>query len=153
MGSRTRFRCAGKSDASSDKDLPKELERVIVQRYAPACVAVKENGEALYFLGQISRYLVTPAGSPENNVIHMAREGLRLPLLTSLHRAVTSHERIVQKQLSVQEDGRTSHVDPTVEPLADSDYANLYMIVVEEVLPDSKRSAPPTEIGAEETIR
>jgi len=57
---------------------------MILQRFGPACVTVKENGDAVYFSGRISRYLEQPAGSPETNVVHMAREGLGTPIRTAL---------------------------------------------------------------------
>jgi PAS domain S-box-containing protein len=143
----------GKQPDVDERSLPKELERVILQRYAPACVVVKENGEAVYFSGQISRYLQQPAGSPENNVINMAREGLRTPLRTSLHRAATSRERTIQKQVSIQVNGDLSYVDITVEPLPDFEAANLYMIVLEEAPAGPQQSDVPAATAAEETIR
>lgn len=77
----------------------KQLERIILQRYRPACVAVQENGDAVYFSGRIGRYLEPATGSPNSNVINMAREGLRVPLRTALHKAVTTRERVLQKEI------------------------------------------------------
>jgi len=48
-----------------DRNLPKQLERIILQQYGPACVLVKENGDAVYFSGRINRYLAQPTGIPE----------------------------------------------------------------------------------------
>ncbi len=124
----------GKQQPQHDeRNLPKQLERIILEQYGPACVIVKENGQAVYFSGRISRYLQHPAGSPETNVLNMAREGLRIPLRTSLHKTVTARERVVQKQISVQTNGSVSQVDLTVEPLAGFQDANLYMILLQEV--------------------
>ena len=136
-------------------NLPKQLERVILKRHGPACVIVKENGDAVYFSGPISRYLEQPTGSPDTNVVSMAREGIRMPLRTALHRAVTAHERAVQKQVSVQVNGGLSRVDLTVEPLTEFPDANLYMIVLEEAPSGSPEPAgsPASDIGSEEVIR
>jgi two-component system CheB/CheR fusion protein len=73
----------GKTVEGEDRNLPKQLERVILKRRGPACVIVKENGDAVYFSGSVSRYLEQPAGTPEANVVNMAREGIRMPLRTS----------------------------------------------------------------------
>jgi two-component system, chemotaxis family, CheB/CheR fusion protein len=143
----------GKQPEADELNLPKKLERIILERYAPACIIVKDKGAAVYFSGQISRYLQHPAGSPETNVINMAREGLRLPLRTSLHRAATFHQRVVQKQVSVQVNDETRHVDLTVEPLPDFQDENLYMIVLEEVAPGPQQDDVPADAGSEETIR
>src|SRR6266852_8428500 len=137
-----------------ERNLPKQLERIILQRFGPACVLVKENGDAVYFSGRISRYLEQPPGGPDANVLHMAREGLGIPLRTCLHRAVTARARAVQKQVSVQTEGGVSHVDLTVEPLAEFRDADLYVIVLAEAV--SVSSPPPSGepasgTGAEET--
>ena len=76
-----------------ERNLAKRLERIILQRFRPACVTVKENGDAVYFSGPVSRYLEQPTGSPDTNVVNMAREGLRGPLRSVLHRAASSHEK------------------------------------------------------------
>jgi two-component system CheB/CheR fusion protein len=69
---------------AEERDLSKRLERIILQRYRPACVTVKENGDAVYFSGRINDYLEQPTGSPDVNVVNMAREGLRIPLRMAL---------------------------------------------------------------------
>ena len=127
-----------------------------MQRYTPACVIVKENGDAVYFSGQISQYLEQPSGSPDANVINMARKGIRIPLRTSLHRAVSARERAGQKHVLVQTNAGVSQVDLTVEPLSELHDANLYMIVFEEVAPASsprEGKAPASDPGSEDTIR
>src|SRR5258705_6756081 len=84
----------GKQAEEDERNLPKQLERIILQRFRPACVTVKENGDAVYFSGPISSYLQQPAGSPDANVVNMAREGFRIPLRSALHRAATSREPV-----------------------------------------------------------
>jgi two-component system CheB/CheR fusion protein len=143
----------GNQPEADERNLPKELERIIVQRYAPACVVVEETGKAVYFSGKISRYLQHPAGSPETNLINMACEGLRLPLRTSLHRAATTDQRVFQEQISVQVNEKTTHVDLTVEPLAGFRDSNLYMIVLEEVSSGPQHNEAPADAGSQETIR
>ena len=146
----------GKRPDAEERNLPKQLERIILERYRPACVTVKENGEAIYFSGRTSRYLEQPTGSPDANVINMAREGLRIPLRTALHRAVSARERVVQKQIPVQTNGTVSQVDLTVEPLAEFRSANLYMIVFEDAHPvqgSQPSTAPAADANSEEAIR
>jgi two-component system, chemotaxis family, CheB/CheR fusion protein len=142
-------------EAAEERDLPKRLERIILQRYRPACVTVKENGDAVYFSGGLGRYLEHPIGSPDVNLVNMARDGLRIPLRTALYKAVTARERVVQKQISVQTNGTVSLVDLTVEPIREFQAANLYMVVFEDA-PQSAgppQAAPAADANAEETIR
>jgi two-component system CheB/CheR fusion protein len=137
-----------------ERNLAKQLERLVLERYGPACVIVKENGDAVYFSARVSRYLQQPSDSPETNVINMARAGLRIPLRTSLHKAVTSRERVVQKQISVQTNGAVSLIDIAVEPLT-AFQAGLYLIMFEEAAPGLAQpdDAPAFNPNAEETIR
>jgi len=121
--------------AGDEQSLPKQIERIILQRYRPACVTVRENGDAVYFSGPIGRYLEPATGSPDANVMNMAHEGLRIPLRTALHKAVTARERVIQKQIQVQTNGGVSSVDLTVEPLADLRAASLYMVLFEDAPP------------------
>jgi two-component system CheB/CheR fusion protein len=141
---------------SEERELSRRLERVILQRYRPACVAVKENGDAVYFSGRLSRYLEQPTGSPDANVVNMAREGLRVPLRAALHRAVATRERVVHKLVSVQTNGSLSQVDITVEPILEFQAANLYMIVFEDAAPATMPplgNATVSDAGSGEAIR
>ncbi|MDP9054679.1 MAG: PAS domain-containing protein, partial [Acidobacteriota bacterium] len=138
-----------------EEGLSKRLERIILQRYRPACVTVKENGDAVYFSGRLNDYLEHPTGNPDINVVNLAREGLRIPLRAALHRAATTRTRIVQKQISVQRNGGFSQVDLTVEPIAEFNTANLYMVVFEDTASSAppQPAAPPADADSEETIR
>lgn len=141
-------------EPAEERDLPKRLERIILLRYRPACVTVKENGDAVYFSGRLDRYLDHPTGSPDFNLVNMAREGLRIPLRTALHRAVTARERVVQKQISVQTNGTVCQVDLTVEPIAELQSANLYMVLFEDAVSSAgPPQAAPADVNAGEAIR
>jgi two-component system CheB/CheR fusion protein len=142
----------GGVQAEAEPNISKQLERIILQRYRPACVTVKENGDAVFFSGGIGRYLEPALGMPSVNVISMAREGLRIPLRTALYKAVTTRERVVQ-QVPVQTNGSTTQIDLTVEPIAEFAAANLFMIVFEDVAPAASMPREPFDAKAEETIR
>jgi two-component system CheB/CheR fusion protein len=137
-----------------EQSVSKQLERIILRRYRPSCAAVRENGDAVFFSGGIGRYLEPAVGSPDSNVISMARDGLRVPLRTALYRAVAGHERILEQQIVYQANGVTTHVDLTVEPIAEFQSPGLYMIVFEDVSPaPGAMPRPPFDSGSEETIR
>ncbi|MBY0502794.1 MAG: hypothetical protein K2X03_02725 [Bryobacteraceae bacterium] len=128
FGSAGRLSQVAKKDQEADaSELPKQLQRLILEQYGPACVIVKETGEAVYFAGKISRYLRHPAGSPEANVIQMAREGLQIPLRTTFHRAVTGRERDAKAGAGADErpleprqfDGGPDHGIRGLTPLSD----------------------------------
>ena len=76
----------------------------------------------------------------------MAREGLRLPLRTALHQAVTRGQRVVDEQVSVQTDGGiqpiTLVVQPLTEPGAD---VTVYLVIFQDVGPARDAAHTATE--------
>jgi len=56
------------------------IRALLLARYAPAAVLVNRDCQTLYFHGQTDDYLVHPAGEPTDDLLAMAREGLRLKL-------------------------------------------------------------------------
>jgi two-component system, chemotaxis family, CheB/CheR fusion protein len=77
-------------------------------------------------------------------------------LRTALHHAATTHERAIQKDVSVQTNGGVSSVDITVEPLREFQPANLYMIVFEDAVSGrttQRGEMPPVDASSEEMIR
>jgi two-component system CheB/CheR fusion protein len=152
----SRPREAGAALGDGGQQLPKQLEGLILRRYRPACVAVQENGDAVYFSGPVGRYLEPATGAPDANVINMARGGLRVPLRTALFQAATTRERVVQHQVEVRTDGHTTLIDLTVEPIIELSAAKLFMVLFEEVARTAAASTAPRlsfDANAEETIR
>jgi two-component system CheB/CheR fusion protein len=112
------------------------LERTILEHYAPACAICTARGEAVYFGNRTGRYLEPPAGVPNVNLINMARIGLRLPLRTALHRAVTTQQRTVQERVQVHINGGVQPITLVVEPLSGfDDNVPLYMVLFQDVGP------------------
>lgn len=134
-----------------ERTIPKRLENLILQHFTPACAVVRENGEAVYFSGRISIFVDHPPGRPDNNLLNIAREGLRVPLRTSLHRAVTTHERVEEKRIPVQMNGSVTEVDFSVEPLAE--FAdNLFIVVLNPAAPSDEGEKQARDTTADATI-
>jgi two-component system CheB/CheR fusion protein len=70
-------------------------ERLLLDRYAPACVLVDRTGQILYTHGPTRRYLELPQGAPNLNILEMARGGLRSALTMLM-----SREKIGKKRTS-----------------------------------------------------
>ena len=103
---------------------------------------ITAQGEAVYFSGRTGRYLEPPTGTPNVNVLNMARDGLRLPLRTALHQAVTTHQRVVQEQVPVQTNGDVQPITLVVQPLTEpGDDVPLYLVIFQDVGP-AESTAP-----------
>jgi two-component system CheB/CheR fusion protein len=146
----------GKQLATEDLHWSRRLERIILRRYTPACVVVNESGDALYFSGGISRFLEQPMGSPDTNVVNMAGEDLRIPLRAALHKAFSTRERVVQRQLQVEGNSAAVYVDLSVEPLTEIKDTVLFMVMITDSPPDAGTPAgdkPALDASSEEVIR
>src|SRR3984957_15016568 len=99
-GSRLRAR-PGPAAPSRQIELAEFCRRVVLEAYGPAAVLINRKLECLYFHGPIDRYLKVVSGRPVNDVVAMAREGVRTKLRSAVQRALHENVRVVMP------DGRT----------------------------------------------
>src|SRR5207244_1266437 len=59
--------------------------RLLLEQFAPPAVLINHKYEILYFFGPTDRYLAVPAGEPTQDLMMMAREGLRIKLRSAIH--------------------------------------------------------------------
>jgi len=95
--------------------------KAIVDRFAPPSVLVDNSGNILHVAGRTGRYLETPSGPPSNNILDMAREGLRIELSSALRLAKTRKEHVVLNKVKVRVNGARQliklHVFPLDKPM------------------------------------
>lgn len=112
------------------EDLMRIMQRIVLDEFAPKSVIVGEDGKILCASADMDKYLTVGTGSFQNNIIKMARPGLRIGLRSSLQEAITKRRRIVHDDLSVRIDGKLQRVMLTVQPMpqvGESD--ELFMVV------------------------
>ena len=81
-------------------------EQALLQEIDPAAVLVDNHGNILYLHGRTGMYLEpTPGEAGVNNILKMAREGLKLDLTTRLHKAVTHKTTVYCPGLKVKTNG------------------------------------------------
>lgn len=131
---------ASPSDTASN--LRHMTERAILRRYAPACAVVNERGDLYYTLGRTGFYLEPPEGEMSTNILHMAREGLRLPLTSALRHFITRQQEVMLKSVQVQTNGDTRRINLVLQPL---EQRGLLLIIFEEV-PAALPTVDPEEL-------
>ncbi|MBP2641956.1 MAG: cheBR [Firmicutes bacterium] len=124
--------------ASTIKPSLRELTEQALLRIAPASVLVNVKGDILYLHGRTGMYLEPAAGEAGiNNILKMAREGLRLELTTALRKAVKTNEVVNRPGLRVKTNGDFSTVNLTVCPVeadpATTLQSPLYLVILEKV--------------------
>ncbi|WP_296444081.1 CheR family methyltransferase [Rhodoferax sp. UBA5149] len=128
-------------------------ENALLQQMAPVGALVNGQGDIVYLHGRSGQYLELPAGEAGiNNILKMAREGLRRELATALHKAVGTRETVHFYSLRVKTNGHFSKVNLTVCPVtagtAATPEAPLYLVILEEASPVAQQATLPTVVGA-----
>ncbi|MFH1135107.1 MAG: chemotaxis protein CheB [Pseudomonadota bacterium] len=132
-------------------------EQALLEQVVQAGALVDGHGDILYLHGRSGMYLEpTPGEAGINNILKMAREGLRPDLAMALHQAAGTKEIVRCPGLRVKTNGDFAAVDLTVRPVTADQDANpgtpLYLVVLEEARPlDHEHAGLPADLlaGAE----
>ena len=133
-------RAAGKTADAGILSLRELTEQALLQQVAPAGVLVTGQGDILYLHGRTGLFLEpAPGKAGVNNILKMAREGLRRELTTALRKAASDKEIVRYPGLRVKTNGDFTTVNLTVRPVAAgpaaTTEASLYLVILEEAPP------------------
>lgn len=140
-------RVAGRTVAPVKLPLRELTEQALFQHVALAGALVNRKGDILYLHGRTGMYLELAAGEVGiNNILKLAREGLRRELTTALHKAADAQEIVRRPALRVKTNGHFTTVDLTIRPVPTVAGATpatlLYLVILEEA---SSGEAVPDE--------
>ena len=112
-------------------------EKALLQQYDPVGVMVDERGDIFYLYGRSGLYLEpSPGETGVNNILKMAREGLRQELTIALHKAVACKETVRHPGLQVKTNGDFTWVHLTVRPVTSYSVTSLspalFLVVLEK---------------------
>jgi two-component system CheB/CheR fusion protein len=133
----------------------KEFDRRLLAQYVPATVFVNDDMEIIHTRGNVGGYLKIAPGRASLNILKMAREGLLLELRNALDRAKKENAAVRKQNVQIKngrgDDDREGGVETArrvsfeVLPLRMRNLKEFYfMIVFQEVPPDTARKAPRT---------
>lgn len=143
---------AGKIVDTGKLSLRELTEQALLRQIAPTGALVKSNGDILYLHGRTGMYLEPAQGETTvNNILNMAREGLRRELTIGLNKAVTGRKVVMHPGLLVRTNGDFTAVNLTICPLtsrsvpvcdaqdqknesADPAASMLFLVILEEAL-------------------
>ena len=137
-------------------ELRKLTEQTLLQQVAPPSALINEQGDILYLHGRTGMFLeLAPGVSGINNILKMAREGLRPGLVAALHKAVETRQVTYSPGLNVKTNGHYTMMNLTVLPITTGSvttHSSLYLITLDEVPQNSPqliRQAVTDELGAD----
>jgi two-component system CheB/CheR fusion protein len=121
---------------AGQKALISAVERTLFASFMPAYVVVNDHFDLIYSSARTGKYLELPAGTPNANVLNMARKGLRLELQAALSKAIQTRARVVQDDVTLGTDGGTLVIRLIVQPLEfSSEEDKLFLVVFEDAGP------------------
>ena len=136
--------------APSAKQSLRELtEQALLQQLAPVAALVNGQGDILYLHGRTGLYLeLAPGEAGINNILKMAREGLRRDLTIALHKAARTAEIVQCPDLRVKTNGHFTTVNLSIYPLATDAAAPsgalLYLVILAEAHIDLEQATEVT---------
>ena len=135
----------GKVAAQPKLSLRELTEQTLLTQLSPVAALVNGQGDILYLHGRTGLYLEPTEGNAGiNNILKMAREGLRPELTKALHRAVLAKEKVKCTGLRVKTNGHFTQVNLSVCPVTSSSGSlletPLFLVMLEEG-PDSAVAA------------
>jgi two-component system CheB/CheR fusion protein len=123
-------------------------EKALLQQLAPVGALVNNHGDILYLYGRTGLYLEpAPGEAGVNNILKMAREGLRYELTKALRKSAMSKEIVRYPNLRIKTNGDSIKVNLTVRPVAAQPELaeevgpnamaeeSLYLVILEQVPP------------------
>jgi two-component system CheB/CheR fusion protein len=128
-------------------------EQTLLQQLALAAALVNSQGDILYLHGRAGTYLEPAPGEASiNNILKMAREGLRRDLTVSLHKAAASRETVRVPDVRVKTNGHFTQVDLSVCPVLAGPAAALasplFLVVLEQAPGNPSAIVPPSFLPA-----
>ncbi|MEG3844924.1 chemotaxis protein CheB, partial [Microcoleus sp. herbarium14] len=118
------------AESWNEREMEKEADRIVWNKYAPVGVVININSEILQFRGQTSAYLEPAPGRASLNLLKMAKKGLRVELRTAIQQAKKQQLPIECTGVQITEGDRQRQVRINVIPFQAGSVAKDYFLVL-----------------------
>ena len=142
---RSQARPEQRSAPSRQNTLADLCRRLVMESYAPAAVLINQRHECLFSLGPTDRYLRVAPGHPTQDLLAMARQGLRTKLRAAIQLAVQNRAKVVVPGDHIDE-GQHAAFDISVQPVS-SDGEDLLLVCFVDVHKQARGAVRPTSPG------
>jgi two-component system, chemotaxis family, CheB/CheR fusion protein len=145
---------AAKSAFPVKMPLRELTEHALLQQVVAAAALVQSHGDILYLHGRSGMFLEPASGEAgANNILKMAREGLRQELAVLLRKAVETKETVHAHGLRVKTNSHFTAVNLTIRPVAETAPSDnrLFLVILEEA-PPAPSATPDTHGESDERI-
>ena len=141
-----------KPPASLKNSLRELTEQALLQQITPTGALVNGQGDILYLHGRTGMFLEPASGDAGiNNILTMAREGLRNELTNTLRKAATTKERGQALGVRVKTNGHFTLVNlavcPVTQGTAETLESPLFLVILQAVQEPEPGHAQTTDIA------
>ncbi|WP_417735383.1 PAS domain S-box protein [Rosistilla oblonga] len=142
------------TESSNELDIHHISQRILLDEFAPRYAIVNEDGQLVSTSAGLEQYFEFPNGPFANNVVKIAKSGLRSGLRASLREARESMQTVLRDGLTLKTDEGVQQIHLTVQPMPKiGEQASLFMLVFQERgIVASRKSAEDTVPFAEAAI-
>jgi two-component system CheB/CheR fusion protein len=93
------------------------VQTILRQSDAPPCAIISDANDVVYVHGRTGRFLEPAEGKINNNILEMARSGLKKELAAAIRKASLHKQEVIHRGLKVPFNGGHVFVDLTVRPV------------------------------------
>ena len=143
---------AGRSATGAGRSLRESTEHALLAQVIAAGALVNASGDIFYLHGRTGMFLEpSPGEAGINNILKMAREGLRRELAAALHKAVQLKDGVLAPGLRVKTNGHFASVNLSIRPVTTGPGATpeapLFLVVLEEAPVAGEALVPAAAAG------
>ncbi|MEI6290359.1 MAG: CheR family methyltransferase, partial [Chloroflexota bacterium] len=112
------WKTEGFPDRRYQTSLRSLTEQAILEQVAPTAALINGDGDILYLHGRSGRFLELAQGEVGiNNILKMAREGLKIELTTALFKARKTNETVTVPRIRVSSNNQSTITKLSISPL------------------------------------
>ncbi|HET6514429.1 MAG TPA: CheR family methyltransferase [Thermodesulfovibrionales bacterium] len=104
------------------------IQEALLEKYAPAAVAIDQHYNIVYHNGPTNRYLIQPRGTPTQNILELFPEGLRNKIRGAIYRVTQETKPISIRAVLSSDDGLKRQVILRISKARE----NLFLVVFRE---------------------
>ena len=131
---------------SAPADLQRLTEQLLLHK-APAAVLIDRHGRVLNYHGPTRQYLQNPSGTPTQDFIALALEGLKVKLRAAVSKALREEQPVTVENARVNRDHAYYWVRIAVEPVREPEGGDVLLLVTFEDVDRSIAAVPGSPPG------
>ena len=135
-------------EAVGDAGLEKQVDRLLLARYAPAAVLIDADMNIVQVRGDTGAWLAPAPGKASLNLLKMAREGLPAALRVTIQQAKSENRPVRKEGLKVESNGGFRPLSLEVVPVRDQGFLVLFDEPRERKPARTRKGSRPAAKGA-----